>query len=231
MAAKIPVNELIAIFKRMYDEHWKYTWGHAAEDDVDCSGAFVWAYEQFGLHIYHGSNAIARQYVVKLLPVSQAKPGMAAFKIRKPGQAHYDLPAKYQPGGAAYNGDLNDYYHIGLVDETGKNVYNAQSPDAGFGRSAVSKWAYVAELKAVNYGGEVTPVEPGKDEIPVGEYKITAQSGKTVRIRKGPSKNSNIVYEAPVGDTVKVLASNDGWATVEYTVKGYMMTDYLIKKN
>ena len=37
------------------------------------------------------------------------------FKKRAPGDAYYDLPPRYQNGGADYNGDLNDYYHIGTV--------------------------------------------------------------------------------------------------------------------
>lgn len=221
---KIPVNKLIAIFKTMYDEHWKYTWGHAARGDVDCSGAYVYAYRQFGLSIYHGSNAIARQYIVKLLPVSEAKPGMAAFKYRKPGQKGYDLPAKYQPGGAAYNGDLNDYYHIGLVDETGKYVYNAQSPDAGFGRSAVSKWGYVAYLKAVDYGDE--PDDGGKQTMET--MYVTAKSGSTVRVREKPSKDSRVLTELRIGTEVKAGADIGGWREIIFGDSGgYMMSEFL----
>lgn len=149
----IPVLELIAIFVQMYKEHWSYIWGAARKGCVDCSGAFVWAYKQFGKSIAHGSNTIARSYVKKILPISEAKPGMAAFKIRKPGDRYYDLPAKFKKGGGSYNGDLNDYYHIGLVDETGKYVLNAQSESAGFTRTAIKKWGAVGYLSAVEYNG------------------------------------------------------------------------------
>ena len=46
--SKIPVNELISCFERMRDEHWDYCLNSAREGCVDCSGAFVWAYKQFG---------------------------------------------------------------------------------------------------------------------------------------------------------------------------------------
>ena len=40
----IPVHKLIALFQRMYREHWAYKWGSASQGCVDCAGAFVWAY-------------------------------------------------------------------------------------------------------------------------------------------------------------------------------------------
>lgn len=76
---KIPASSLIDLFERMYVERWSYVLGSAKTGEVDCSGAFVWAYKQFDLSIAHGSNAIARSYVEGLLPVSEARPGMAAF--------------------------------------------------------------------------------------------------------------------------------------------------------
>ena len=54
---------------RKYGSQWI---GHRVED---CSGAFARAYKAHGPSIYHGSNRIAREYVVELLPPSAAKPG------------------------------------------------------------------------------------------------------------------------------------------------------------
>ena len=136
---------------KRYGQQWV---GHRV---ADCSGAFVWAYRQHGQSIYHGSNRIARGYVAKLLPVSEAKPGMAAFKARAPGEQLYDLPAQYRQGGKYYNGDLNDYYHIGLMDDDPRYVLNSQSTSRGFQRSKLADgWDAVACLKAVDYeeGGE-----------------------------------------------------------------------------
>lgn len=217
--SKIAVDKLIALFQKMYREHWRYTWGIAVDGDVDCSGAFVYAYRQFGKSIYHGSNTIARKYVVALLPISEAKPGMAAFKVRKPGQRYYDLPSKFKPGGSEYNGDINDYYHIGLVDTDGKHVLNAQSESAGFTRTALSKWACVGYLKAVDYGGEEKPMET---------MYVTAESGRTVRMREKPSTGAKIIAEIPVGTEVLAGADIDGWREIIHGDDGgYMMSRFL----
>ena len=230
-------NDLIRVFQQMYRERWPYEWGAARKGCVDCSGAFVYAYQQLGGGgIYHGSNAIARKYVVKLLPISEAKPGMAAFKLRKPGATWYALPAKYQPGGAAYNGDVNDYYHIGLVDEDGKHVLNAQSVKAGFTRTPVSKWACVAELKAVSYevGGRKEEVGGGESPTSGNEGKtmekmyVTAKNGKTVRMRKAPSTSAPVIRDIEIGTAVQAGADIDGWREIICGDDGgYMMSQYL----
>lgn len=231
--AKIPVNDIIADFRRMYEEHWKYTWGHAATGDVECSGAYVWSYRRHGQSIYHGSNAIARRYVIELRPVSEAKPGMAAFKFKKPGANGYSLPAAYQKGGASYNGDLNDYYHIGLVDETGKAVYNAQNPDAGFGKSAVTKWGAVAYLKAVEYPHQVDPTpapDPdGKQTMTI--MYVTAKSGSTVRVREKPDKTAKVLTELKLGTEVKAGPEISGWREIIWSDSGgYMMAEFLTEQ-
>jgi uncharacterized protein YraI len=220
----IPVKDLIQMFQRMNEEHWRYTWGSAKTGDVDCSGAFVWAYNQYGQKIYHGSNRIAREYVVDLLPISEAQPGMAAFKIRTQGEDYYSLPQGYFPGGGRYNGDLNDYYHIGLVDEDTRYVLNAKSTADGFKRSPISEnWDFVAKLKAVSYDkdAEVQPVE-------TNTAIVTATSGGTVRMRKLPTTDSDTLVKIRVGSTVTVNESADGWAQIVYDgITGYMMSQYL----
>lgn len=215
----IPVDGLIALFHRMYDEHWAYKWGSAQTGCVDCAGAFVWAYRQYGQSIYHGSNRIARVYVDELLPVSAARPGMAAFKVRKPGQQYYDLKAEYKQGGKYYNGTMNDYYHVGLVDNDPRYVLNAQSAKTGFVRSKIDGWACVGRLKAVDYGEE---------EITMNKY-VYADSGKTVNLRKGAGVTYPVIAQVPIGAEVAVQgATNTGWSAVKYGEKaGYMMTKFL----
>ena len=221
--AKIPADKLISIFRKMYEEHWPYTWGAAQYGNVDCSGAFVYAYKQFGQSIAHGSNAIARRYVVKLLPVSEARPGMAAFKRRKPGDAGYALPDSYKGGS-----DLNDYYHIGLVDSDGQHVLNAQGEKAGFTRTPVSKWAYVAELKAVDYGEPAGEDQDRHDPDPdplMGDATVTAPNGGTVNVRAKPSGAKQDAL--PTGAAVTILETRDGWCLIDYHKQGWMMARFL----
>lgn len=221
----IPYKRLITHFQRMNAEHWPYEWGADREGCVDCSGAFVYAYKLEGESIYHGSNRIARKYVAKILPISEARPGMAAFKLRKPGEEYYALPQGYMSGGANYNGDLNDYHHIGLIDEDPAYVLNAKSTKEGFKRSPISEgWDAVAYLNDVLY-------EEGGGQMTIGIYTVTAESGGTVRMRKLPTTDSDSIAKVPVGTDVEVLEGADGWAKINHNGQnGYMMDRFLVPK-
>ena len=200
-----------------YGEQWI---GHHVED---CSGAFVRAYRKYGLSIYHGSNRIAREYVVKLLPPDRARPGMAAFKARQPGAQLYALPNAYKPGGKYYDGDLNDYYHIGLVDADPRYVINAQAVRTGVVRSKLAdNWHFVAALKAVS-DEEETPMEELHQAV------VTAENGKPVNLRKAPSIQAARICAVPVDSRVAVLNEVDAdWAEIRYGAQtGYMMRKFL----
>ncbi len=228
MSTLIPMKKLLAVFRQMYLEHWAYQWGKAERGCVDCSGAFTYAFRLFDKTIAHGSNSIARSHVGVLLPVSQARPGMAAFKLYAPGEPGYDLPNKFREGGAAYNGDLNDYHHVGLVDSDPNYVLNARGTEYGFCRNEIRDgWDCVAYLKNVDY-------DEGGDEPMPGE-KVLARvvlpegaSGSTVNLRSEPSKNGKIRKRIPVGATVTVLTDQEFWCEVEAEgVSGWMMSNYL----
>lgn len=174
----IPAIDLVRDFQRMHREDWEYTWGAASTGNVDCSGAFVWAYRKRGLSIYHGSNRIARVHVERLIPYEEAAanglivPGMAAFKVHLPGESGYDLGSQYKPGGDRYNGDVGDYYHIGLVDEDTRYVLNAQGTRNDFERNRITdNWSHVAKLKDVEYGTH------SEEETPLIDMHETIRRG------------------------------------------------------
>lgn len=222
----IPVNDLISLFQTMYREHWKYVANKAEKGCVDCSGAFKYAYETFGLSIPHGSNAIARKYIVgKMLPISEAKPGMAAFKVKVPGEEGYDLPDKYKSGN-----DVNDYYHIGLVDEDPKYVLNAKGKDYGFSRDALTAkngWDCVAFLKNVDYGEEEQRVPDGT-EVMATVVLPHGASGSTVNMREGPGRDNGIIAKIPVGSEVCVTEDKGEWCKITWNGKhGWMMSNYI----
>lgn len=223
----IPVGKLISLFQTMYAEHWSYVLGAAERGCVDCSGAFVYAYRQLGGRIAHGSNAIARRYIAgAMLPISCAKPGMAAFKIKFPGEEGYDLPAKYKEGGADYNGDLDDYYHVGLVDEDPHYVLNAKGEKYGFCRdqlTAKNGWDFVAYLKDVDYDGEEEEKGMMAKVVPTSTSK-----GNTVNMRKSASTDSPVLERVPFGAEVEVLTDQGKWSQIEYEGKtGWMQSNYL----
>lgn len=216
----IPVNDLIELFQKMYNDHWKYEWGKAEVGCVDCSGAFTYAGKLFDVNYPHGSNAIARKCIVgKMLPISEAKPGMVAFKVRLPDEKGYALPAKY-----ASSPDQNDYYHVGLVDTDPRYVLNAKGTNSGFCRDELSRkngWDCVAFLKYVDYGEEEKTMM-ATVVLPSGA------SGNSVNLREGPSLGQDIIARVPVGASVEVIQDKGQWCEIGYSGKvGWMMSNYL----
>lgn len=225
MASKIPVSSLIDDFRLMLSQRWTYREGAAQQGEVDCSGAFVWAFKQHGVSIYHGSNRMARVETVALIPVNVANivPGMAAFKHRAPGETSYDLPSSYEKGGDYYNGDLNDYYHVGLVDTDTSQVLNAQSTATGFVSSPISQgWSHVALLKQVDYGSDAP------DDAPTAT--VYAANGLPVKLRSTASTKLPYLTKVPVGAKVTLRGQdNGGWTPVTYNGQnGYMMSQFLV---
>ena len=240
--SKIPVSALIAMFQTMEAEHWAYEWGACKRGVVDCAGAFKWAFEQHGRSLYHGSNRIAREEVDRLYPVGsvQVVPGMAAFKHRIPGDKGYNLPSSYKPGGSHYNGDLNDYYHIGLVDEDTARVLNAQSASTGFVASPISQnWSHVGYLRQVDYGADMQVGIP--EAAPAGQPDaqptassgvayVYAANGEPVKARDKPSDKCRLWTKLPVGTQVELRGPDSGgWTPVRCGKDdGYIMTKYLV---
>lgn len=234
MAAKIPVNLILSDFERMLSEHWAYDWSGTSYGKVSCAGAFVWAFQQHGVHISHGSNYMAREEAVQLLPIGQVSlvPGMAAFKCHKPGDQGYALPDKYRMGGRGCTGDLNDYYHVGLVSEDVTQVLNAQGSATEFVSSPISKgWTHVVLLKRVDYDAapsstvEPEPGEPGVS----GTAVVWAENGGSVKLRQKTSATCRLYWEVPCGSLVTVRGQASGdWLPVAWNGHiGFMMSKYL----
>ena len=211
----IKKESLISLFERMLSEHWAYEWGAAREGCVDCSGAFVFAYDQLGgPSIAHGSNSILRQSMGQLLPMSEAQPGYAAVKIRAWSEA--------EAGNRWYGKDPGDVYHIGLVGRNGK-ILNAQSTKTGFVTSDPGAWAGCAPLLDVDYG------EGTEDENVIYQAEVTTEKDP-LRVRIWPG-NGNVIGNVPRGATVDVLEDNgDGWPRVRYgELLGYASGEYLTR--
>lgn len=226
----IPVNELIKHFQTMYEEHWNYDWSGHEEGLVGCAGAFTYAFSLYGISYPNGSNSIERNKVVGgLLPLCQAEPGMAAFKAKSPGENGYDLPDKYKIGGTSYNGDLTDYYHIGLVDEDKAYVLNAKGTTQGFCRDRLTDdngWDFVAYIKNVDYGKEEQMPDLKGDWAKV--VRPEGKIGNTVRMRKAPSMTADVIMNIPFGTEVLVLKDQGQWCEIQFDDKtGWMMSNYL----
>ena len=216
------VAELIALFRRMLAEKWHYTWGAAEEGNVDCSGALVWAYRQAGLRAHHGSNRLARDEAMEMLPLSSARPGMLAFKARPPDADGYALPDAYKKGGSRYNGDISDYYHIGVIDTDTRYVLNAQSPRTGFVRSPIkSGWTSVAYARQIDYGDQEDTIVSD-----IRTATVRASNGSTVNMRKTPG--GDLLDRVPVGAVVQVIGESGEWRRIAFAGReGWMMSRFL----
>lgn len=216
----IKASALINLFRRMLDEHWAYELGAAREGCVDCSGAFVWAYKQLGATIEHGSNSIAHLRVGEYVPIEEARPGYAVFKLREwreddSGNRWFDQ----QPG---------DCYHIGLMGRDGR-VLNAQSTKTGFVASPASQnWAFAAPLKAVSYSDD----KEGGETVFGNATVKTQTAGSYVNLREGASTRAAVIGKVYDGERVNVLReAGTGWvyAKTQAGAEGYMSADYIVE--
>lgn len=210
----IDVNKLLDLFERMEREHWAYELGAAREGCVDCSGAFVLAFKQLGASIEHGSNSIAHLRVGEYVPVAQAKPGYAVFKMR--------AWREEDRGNRWYGESPGDCYHIGLMGRVGK-VLNAQGVKTGFVASDAKGWAFAAPLKAVKYRS----AEGGGKMF--GNATVSVTSGY-LNIREGAGTAAKIIAKAENGTRVNVIReATSEWlyGMAESGEIGYMASAYL----
>lgn len=211
----IDVDRLLDLFERMLDEHWAYEWGAAREGCVDCSGAFVLAYKQLGANIEHGSNSIARLRVGEYVPVSEAKPGYAVFKLR--------VWRESDSGNHWFDQQPGDVYHIGLMGRNSK-VLNAQSVKTGFVASDTKGWTFAAPLKDVSY-------KEGDGKV-FGNATVNITSGY-LNIREGASTRSKVIAKAANGARVNIIreAGGTGWVfgVLASGEAGYMSSEYLVE--
>ena len=217
-------SDLITEFERMYEEHWAYEWGAAREGCVDCSGAFVYAFKKYGQSIYHGSNTIARKYIVgEMRPVSEAKPGWAVFKRR------FD---NGEPD--AYIGDgLGNFYHMGLCSRDGTRALNAKSVSKGFCSDPIDGFPFAAPLKGVEYDEDDTSHEDAgnsdegeQDSEPLDHLARVATANGPLRLRESP-RTGTVLTNMPKGSILEVLGGGD-WPKVRFAgLTGYASAEYL----
>lgn len=220
--AKVEVNRLLDLFERMYKEKWKYAWGAAKEGTVDCSGAFVYAYRVLGgPPIPHGSNSMYHMSVGALMPMAQARPGYAAFKV---------TPwTDNDKGNKWYGKEPGDVYHVGLVGRDGR-ILNAQGVATGFVSSvANSSWDGCAPLNDVDYSGYADSGETGGTTVSILYNAVVNTSSGPLRLRDR-AVDGAVVASMPKGATVGVLEDGSEWWKVSYEgIEGYASSDYLAK--
>ena len=238
---KVAVDTFVGNALVIYEQNPTYEYGHDGSDGkCDCIGLVKGALRMAGCNPsgLSGTNYASRYTIEgfsKIASTGQLKYGYVVLKGRPPGSDGYDLPDKYKPGGSSYNGDLTDYYHIGIViQESPLKILHMTSPNAKID-TQLGKWGYVGTLPQVAYGSQPEPSpspeptpepEPGGDPVKATVY---AENGKPVNLRKSPSKSAALVEQVPVGSEVTVNMEGDEWCLITWkNYTGYMMTQFLL---
>lgn len=212
--------------------------GDGSDGTCDCIGLIIGAVRRMGLKWtgIHGSNYAARYQTVNLEKISVAgclELGDVVYKSRDPGASKYSLPDRYKKGKSYYNGDLRDYYHVGVVTQVSPlRITHMTSPHIKVD-TAVGAWAWHGKVKPiVDQAEKVAPEEPVLPEpIPSTGSRaiVTATSGSTVFLRQYPSKQCATWVRVPVGTEVTIVDPGETWCKLDYSkYKGwYMMAQFL----
>ena len=235
--------------KNIYNSKPKYReTGDGSDGTCDCIGLIIGALRRIGIRwigktksSIHGSNYTARYEIDNLRYITeptQLKLGDAVLKARKPGHSKYRLPSRYKQGGGYYNGDLNDYYHIGVVTSINPfNITHMTSPtariDTKLNQNKNSVWNYGGTLTKLS-GMDVDTV-PVSNPIPVLPNSdiytavVWAASGKYVKMRQKPSTLCVMWENVPIGTKVIVQESGEEWSKICYGRHSgwYMMSKFL----
>ena len=241
---------LIAMVQKIKSLNPAYKLTGIGDDGTcDCIGLFIGALKRMGIKWIgiHGSNYAARYDIENLKPiqnVNDLEVGDLVFKAcsQNSTKHKWDLPKRYHKDGAYYNGDLNDYYHVGIVTLVDPlvivplNITHMTSPhmkvDTKLNHNKNSVWSHYGKSKTLlkAAGKIVSPVVVKEPIASSGsEAIVVAKSGSNVFLRMYPDKNCRTWDRVPVGKKVTIVEPGEVWAKVNYGKrKGwYMMAEFL----
>ena len=204
-----------------------YEQGHDGSDGKsDCIGLIIGAVRLAGGEWpgTHGSNWAARNAMDGLEHIPDATKmflGEIVYKAKEPGEDGYSLPDRYKN-----SGDLRDYYHVGVVTQIDPlEITHCTNVAGGIKRdNSLGKWRWGGRLKEADY--KIEGEEGGISHWSI----VTAESGKTVNLRKKASMKSAVIARVPVGAKVEVWPDDEGeqWAKATYGgMTGCIMTKFL----
>lgn len=212
--------------------------GDGSNGVCDCIGLIIGAIRRMGLKWtgIHGSNYAARyqtENLKKIQGASSLNLGDIVYKAYEKGAAKWDLPKRYWQGNQYYNGDLRDYYHVGVVTQTNPlNITHMTSPKMKVDTS-IGAWSFYGKAKPiVKEAGGVTP-EPTPTPEPEpstgAKAVVYAENGLPVKMREYPSKTCRTWINVKCGTEVEIITPGEEWAKINGAGrKGwYMMAQFL----
>lgn len=244
------IEQFLKEIRNLKAKHLTYRQpGDGSDGTCDCIGLIIGAIRRMGYKWsgIHGSNWAARKEIQQLCVITgtgQLQVGDIVFKAYEKGESKWTLNKypRYLPGGAYYNGDMKDYYHVGVVTSVSPlNITHMTSPTVKVDTS-LGKWRYFGKLNILlKASGSSAPssgigeaayyIPEKKDTIPkTGAIAVvTAKSGKYVKMRKEPSTSCRMYEEVPVGSKVTLLKPGEKWAQISYGKRNgwYMMAEFL----
>lgn len=213
--------------------------GDGSDGYCDCIGLIIGALRRMGLKWtgIHGSNWAARKEILNLQPIksqSQLQVGDIVLKAVPQGHKNWTLKKypRYLKGGKYYNGDLNDYYHAGVVESvnpfrirhmsakmTTDTTVNTYYPWNYFGKS---RQLVEAACGMVPVPTETTTPATGKQGV------LVAPTGSTVNLRRTPSLRGALISQIKLGTIVDIVTPGEEWCAVKVGTKsGYMMAKFI----
>jgi len=218
--AQVKASDLVKIFSQMESEKWKYAAGANKQGEVDCSGAFYYAYKQLGGYMYHGSNTMWRKYTTKKGKIGEIDliPGMAVFKCRDWTSA--------QSSNGWYETDPGDVYHVGMYVGDGW-VVEAQSKKTGVVKTKVSTWHLAAQLVDTVYDIDENTAAAEPFVPFLGTVKINRG---WLNLRSGPDTSCSREAKAYNNEVLSVVDEKDDWYIIDLNGKNlYAAKTYIVK--
>lgn len=228
--------------------------GDGSDGTCDCIGLIIGALRRMGLKWtgIHGSNYAARYQTIDLKyieRVSELELGDWVFKacdqkgiVKKACNAgtkkhSWALPDRYLAKGSYYNGDLLDYYHVGVVTKTSPlNITHMTSPRMKVDTDLSGGWNYHGKGKPlVNRAEKDAVTEP--TQIPTPEPTpskgcaaiVVADNGLPVKMREYPSTDCRTWVKVMCGTEVTIVEPGEKWAKINACGRTgwYMMSQFL----
>ena len=230
--ATITANTFISKCLEIYKEQPTYQLGHDGSDGkCDCIGLVRGALKRAGINAggLNGTNQAARQTIRNLHAISKASelsPGQVVLKIRDANDESYPLPDKYRKGGSAYNGDLTNYTHIGVVTQTNPlQITHMTSPTAKQD-TKLGNWRYVGNLPYISETGSTEETAAIEVNIQHMTVKVQSSNGGGVNLR---NSNGKYLGKIPEGTELEVKGESGTTYYVLYNGQhGYISKDYAV---
>lgn len=223
--------------------------GDGSDGTCDCIGLVIGALRRMGINWFsqpgaiHGTNYAVRKAVTgfeKIGSAANLKVGDVVFKAYAKGEKGWTLNKypRYLPGGKYYNGDLNDYYHVGVVTSVSPLGITHMSTRCRTDNK-LGEWAYHGRLnlliKAHAYDDDPeptptpTPPQPTPTPTPGQSATVYADNRLPVKMRMKPSTSCGIFDKLPCGTVVTLNEYGDDWCKISYGKRSgwYMMTKFL----